>query len=295
MQLPIINTILPVLLASLLAVNLAATTTGPENGALYIHGGGAFNAGEFVQLVKKATGKAQPTICVITTPQGERRKKGYKAGQPFRLVTTLKERFQLKNVTELYTLSKKEANSPEFYSLIDNADGIHMSGGNQCFLTNTFLETESLAAMKRLLERGGVISGSSAGAQVQSSFMTRGDYTRRLILGDKRHQKGFGFVSNSAFDVHVEERDREQDLFQVFRAKPSQLQDRYLDTKKLLGIGIDQNTAIIVVKNQFRVSGRGNVYLFDPHKWEESSGKISYQILHNGAIFDMVERRVLKE
>ena len=97
MQLPIINTILPVLLASLLAANLAATTTGPENGALYIHGGGAFNAGEFVQLVKKATGKAQPTICVITTPQGERRKKGYKSGEPFRLVTTLKERFQLEN------------------------------------------------------------------------------------------------------------------------------------------------------------------------------------------------------
>ena len=174
---------------------LQGETLGPENGVLYIHGGGSFNAREFVNIAIKASGKEQPVIRVITTPQGKRRAADFKRGSPFRLVKSLKDRFGLEQVTELYTLSKKEANLPEIYGLIDNADAVHMSGGNQCFLTDAFLGTETLAALNRLLERGGIISGSSAGAQVQSSFMTRGDYNRgRIILGDKKHQEGFGFV-----------------------------------------------------------------------------------------------------
>jgi len=49
--------------------------------------------------------------------------------------------------------------------------------------------TKTLAALQRLLDRGGVIAGRSAGVQVQSSFMTRGDYTRRGIVGDKKLRK----------------------------------------------------------------------------------------------------------
>lgn len=209
------------------------------------------------------------------------------------MVTALKERFQLQTVTELYTLSREEANAPAFYEQIDSADAIHISGGNQSYLTDIFLDTETLAALFRLLERGGVISGSSAGAQVQSSFMTRGDYKRRVILGDKKHQTGFGFVTNSAFDVHVEERDRENDLLQLFRAKPSQLQNKDLNTHELLGIGIDQGTAITVVKTTFKVSGQGQVYIFDPHQWKDDPGKWTYYSLESGTVFDMKARKVV--
>ena len=62
----------------------------------------------------KASKKEQPVICVITIPRGKRRAADYKRGTPFRLVKTLKERFGIEQVTELYTLSKKDANLPEF-------------------------------------------------------------------------------------------------------------------------------------------------------------------------------------
>ena len=267
---------------------LWAQTTGPENGALYIHGGGRFNTGEFVDLVKEHTQKAQPVIRVITTPRGPRRQARREKGEIWRMVTAL-TRFGLTDVSEFYTLSRDEADSSAFYGEIDRADAIFMSGGNQSYLTDTFLDTETLAAMHRLLERGGVIGGSSAGAQVQSSFMTRGDYLKREILGDKKHQQGFDFVTNSAFDVHVEERNRENDLFQVFEAKKSQLQQRNLDTSQLLGIGIDQGTAITVIKNHLRVSGTGIVRIFDPLHWE---GKEPfYHDLKSGAIFDLSTRK----
>ena len=267
-----------------------AQTRGPENGILYIHGGGGLNIREFVDLAREASGKSQPEICVITTPQGKRRASDFKRGVPFRLVATLEERLGIETVTELYTLSKKDANKPEFYGKVDAADAVFMTGGNQCFLTDAFLGTETLAALHRVLERGGVIGGSSAGAQVQSSFMTRGDYQRRVILGDRKRQVGFGFVRNAAFDVHVEERNREKHLFQVFLAKPNQLQDRNLNTHALLGIGIDQGTAITVRQDRFRVSGRGKVYLFNPELWGEDKTAWSYQTLQAGAAYNLKER-----
>lgn len=272
---------------------LHAKTTGPEKGVLYIHGGGGFSAQEFIALAKETSGKGQPAICVITTPQGNRRAEGFKEGVPFRLVDTLKNRFGMEQVEELYTLSRKDGDKAAFYGMIDRADAVHMSGGNQCFLTDAFLGTETLAALYRLLERGGVISGSSAGAQVQSSFMTRGDYTRRQILGDKKHQEGFGFVKNAAFDVHVEERDRENDLLEMFRARKSDLQDKALNPLELLGIGIDQATAIIVRKNVFRVTGRGQVYVFNPELWGEDPQEWDYETLQSGSSYDMKLRRVL--
>lgn len=272
---------------------LTAQTTGPENGTLYIHGGGKLNTGEFVTLVQKQTGKDQPVFRIITTAQGGRRETAYEKGETWRMVETLRNRFDLNDVEELYTLSPERANERDFYEEIDHADAIFMSGGNQSFLTDAFLGTESYAAMKRLLERGGVIGGSSAGAQVQSSFMTRGDYQKRTILGDREHQQGFEFITNSAFDVHIEERNREKHLFQIYLAKKSQLQDPDLDTTQILGMGIDQGTALIVFNNQLRVSGLGVVRIFDPHQWREQ--KPFYQELKPGEFYSLTKRRKLSK
>ena len=281
-------------MAPFMTNTLQGETTGPERGILLVHGGGSFDVGEFVELAKKASGKEQPVIRIITTPQGKRRADDFQRGVPFRLVSKLNQRYKLKHVSELYTLSKEEANTAAFFEQIDSADAVFMSGGNQCYLTDAFIGTETLAALERLLARGGVIGGCSAGAQVQSSFMTRGDYTKRTILGDKEHQAGFSFVQNAAFDVHVEERNREDDLFQLFRAKKQQLQNQRLDPLDLLGIGIDQGTAIVVTQNQFRVTGKGQVYVFDPRQWGAWADTWSYQTLKPGTLFDMKLRKVIE-
>ncbi|MDB4385256.1 cyanophycinase [Opitutaceae bacterium] len=273
-----------------LTFSLTAQTTGPANGALYIHGGGRVNMAEFVTLVKTTTGKSDPVVRVITTAQGRRRIQPLKNGEEFPVVIRLREQHGLSDVQELYTLSPREGNDPKFCGQIDDADAVYMTGGNQSFLTDAFLETETLSALQRLLERGGVIGGASAGAQVQSSFMTRGDFKKREILGDKKHQIGFGFVTHSAFDVHVEERDRENDLYQVFNARKRQLQDRSLATDQLLGIGIDQGTAAIVIQNKLSVSGPGLVRIFDPQQWSESR-KPFYLELADGDTFDLKTRR----
>src|SRR3981189_1191446 len=64
----------------------------------------------------------------------------------------------------------------------------------------------------------------------------------------KGHERGFGFIPNSAIDQHVSERHRERDMEPVVAAHP-----------KLLGIGIDPNTVIVVHEDQFEVLGSGKV------------------------------------
>lgn len=94
--------------------------------------------------------------------------------------------------------------------------------------------------------------------------------------------------------MHVEERNRERDLLKLFKAQPKQLQNKELNPLELLGIGIDQGTAITVIKNHFRVSGRGQVYIFDPLTWGDEQKEWTYKTLPSGTIFNMKTREVIE-
>ena len=136
--------------ATLLQAETRLETRGPATGALYISGGGKLDLAEFVELVRRTTRQASPIIRVMTTSQGKRRQAEIEQGKEFRLLTSLQAKFGLKQSTELFTLSREEANTPEFYGEIDTADAVFMAGGNQCYFTDTFLDTETLAALRRL-------------------------------------------------------------------------------------------------------------------------------------------------
>ena len=113
-----------------------------------------------------------------------------------------------------------------------------------------------------MLERGGVIGGSSAGATIQGSFLVRGDTeTNEIMMGN--HQEGFGFLPNSAVDQHLLARDRQYDLIPVIEAHP-----------ELLGIGIDENTALVVQGDTARVVGESLVAFYDSRRWEQADSTL---------------------
>jgi cyanophycinase len=273
-----------------LTLSVFAQTSGPAHGALFIHGGGGLSIKEFIQLSKRISGKEAPRFLVISTAQGKNRLRDFTKSR--KMVAKINRLVDQEVATELFTLDREFADSDELVAKIDAVDAIFMGGGNQCYLTDTFLGTRGLEAMHRLLERGGVIGGSSAGAQVQSSFMTRGDYKKRQILGDKKHQEGFAFLANAALDVHVGGRKRETDLLQVFSAKKRQLQNKNLDTQDLLGIGIDQGTAITVIGDTLTVSGSGKVYIFNPKLWDTPKSAF-YINLSDGQSYDLKQRTLV--
>lgn len=85
-----------------------------------------------------------------------------------------------------------------------------------------------------MLDRGGVTSGSSAGASIIGSFLARGDTANNTaMIGD--HTVGFGYLKNAAIDQRVLVRNGHFDMLEITRAYP-----------ELLGLAIDEDTALVV-------------------------------------------------
>jgi cyanophycinase len=126
-----------------------------------------------------------------------------------------------------------------------------------------------------VLERGGVIGGSSAGATIQGSYLVRGARDGNDILMAKGYEQGFGYLRGVAIDQHILPRHRTDDLVQVIGAHP-----------ELLGLGIDESTAVVVEGDRFEVIGRGVVGVYDG---KNHDGK-RYYFLAPGERFDLKER-----
>jgi len=144
--------------------------------------------------------------------------------------------------------------------------------------------------LNKVLERGGIIGGHSAGASIQGSYLARGG--RELndnykIINDT--EIGFGFVTNTTFDQHHLERNRQYDMFDLLKIRP-----------ELLGIGLDQNTAILVQGNKFEVIGDKYVAIYDGTFWSNyfneidtlETGRDKFYVLKNGEKYNLKERRV---
>jgi cyanophycinase len=144
-------------------------------------------------------------------------------------------------------------------------------------LADSYLDTRVHEELWNLLDRGGVIGGSSAGASIQGSFMVRGDsQTNTIMMGD--HQVGLGFLRGVGVDQHLLMRNRQFDMLEVIEARPD-----------LLGIGLDENTAIVVQGDNFEVMGQGYVAIYDAGATLDSGGK--FYFLAPGDRFDMATRQ----
>ncbi|NNE65616.1 MAG: cyanophycinase [Pyrinomonadaceae bacterium] len=257
---------------------LPQTTTGPDKGTLIVHGGGRMQddiAQKFIELAGCDDGK----IVVVPTAAG-----GDNFGE--RSLEIFKK-YGARNVTLLHTRDRKTANSEEFIKPLKEATAVWFGGGRQWRLVDAYSGTKAEEAFREVLERGGVVGGSSAGATIQGSFLARGDTRNNQIMsGD--HKNGFGYIKNVAIDQHVIARNRQFDMFDILKERP-----------ELLGLGIDENTAIIVKKNEFEVVGENYVVVYDGTFWSREGTslktvpKAPFYFLRRGDRYDLANRKVI--
>ena len=190
------------------------------------------------------------------------------------VINGLKHVFGVQDVIVLDTTDRAKANSTQFVAPLKQATFVYIDGGRQWRLTDAYLNTKVVRELRNVLKRGGVIAGSSAGASVLASYLVRGDPKTADVVMAEGHERGFGFLANSAIDQHVSERGRQHDLEPVIAAHP-----------KLLGIGIDPDTIIVVKGNEFEVVGKGKVFITE-------AGHPLYSI-SSGGHFDLRRRKLL--
>ena len=274
--------LLPLLLLSL-ATGLTAQTTGPANGSLVVAGGGQLGDTILQTFIQLAGGPDAPLV-VIPTAAGQ---DSY--DQDAGIADDLR-RLGARDVVVLHTNDRAEADRPDFTAAIERAGGVWFGGGRQWRLVDAYGGTRSEQAFHDVPARGGVIGGSSAGATIQGSYLARGDTeNNQVMMGD--HEAGFGFIQNIAIDQHVLARNRQFDLFTILDAKP-----------ELLGVGIDEGTAMIVRGDTFTVLGRSYVLVYDRSFWsregsdskELPASERQFYFLRTGDRYDMKDRRVLR-
>jgi cyanophycinase len=252
-------------------------TTGPAKGSLIIVGGSMRDPAILERFFELGGGKDQPYI-VIPTAGGDNFSEASK-----KRAAGILTRAGATNVTVLHTKDRDEANSNAFINPIKSAKGVWFGGGRQWRIVDSYAGTKTEDEFHNVLKRGGVIAGSSAGATIQGSYLARGDTKNNTtMMGD--HEEGFSFIKNIAIDQHLLQRNRQFDLVEIIKAKP-----------ELLGIGIDENTGIVVTGDEFEVVGLSYVAVFDHKLWQANAEKETFQpffLLRKGDKFNMKERSV---
>ncbi len=278
--------LLSFLLLAVLSISVSAQkheTIGPEKGALILAGGGALGEEIISKFVELAGGK-NATIIVIPTASGAER---FDENSGF--IKQLKD-YGATKVSLLHTYNREVANSYNFVKPLQKATGVWFTGGRQWRLVDAYAGTKTEKALRKVLHKGGVIGGSSAGATIQGSYLTRGDtHTNQIMMGD--HEEGFSYIKNIAIDQHVLARNRHFDMFEILEKRP-----------ELLGIGIDEGTAMIVQKNAFEVIGVSKVLIYDGTFWSRNLDDIEnpprtekvFYMLQHGDCYNMKERKVIQ-
>ena len=155
---------------------------------------------------------------------------------------------QVQELTFLHTRSPDIANEAEFCAPLARATGVWFIGGVQSRITDAYLGTQAEQEFHGVLRRGGVIGGTSAGAAVMTQVMIR-----RGIPGGADLGRGFGFFPNAVIDQHFLKRNRTPRLMSVL-----------LDHPGHFGLGIDEETAVVVQDNMLSVIGNSQAVVCHP-------------------------------
>ena len=259
-----------------------STEYGPPNGTLLIVGGGRLDGTGIYEKFIDLAGGPDAKFVIVPTAGGNRTRDGkireYKEEEV--IASWLKR--GVKNVRMLHTHDPAVADSEAFVQPLRDANAVWFNGGRQWNIVDSYANTLTYREFHKVLERGGVIGGSSAGATIQGAYLVRGDTSgSAMVMTDEaNHEEAFKFLRKTAIDQHINARNRWDDLVPVIEKRP-----------ELLGIGLSEATAIVVTGDTFEVMGTWKVAVHDNTRlyqpWEKP-----YFVLSPGDLYNMKTREI---
>jgi cyanophycinase len=266
------------------AQTAAAPEYGPARGTLVIVGGGNLEGTGIQERFIELAGGPEAKFVIVPTAGGNRNREGALITYTEEEVVRPWVRRGLKHVKMLHTHDPKVADTEAFVKDVRDANAVWFNGGRQWNIVDSYAGTLTYRELHKVLERGGVIGGSSAGATIQGEYLVRGDTSgpNVMMTEEPSHQEAFKFLRRTAIDQHINARNRWDDLIPVIQKFPN-----------LLGIGLSEGTAIVVKGDTFEVIGKWKVAVHDntrPYQpWEKP-----YFVLSPGDVYNMKGRRIEK-
>jgi cyanophycinase len=246
---------------------------GPRRGAILAAGGGELDAEIYGRFLTLSGGPDKAHIVLIPTAGAE--DGSHDAWTALEALQKLGAR----HIEVLHTRNRRVADLDAFAAPLKDATGVWISGGRQYRLVDVYLGTRTQTELAAVLARGGVIGGNSAGASVLASYLLRGGETSNQVVVDHDRALGFGFLKGVALDQHLLARGRENDLIDVLRNHP-----------ELLGIGIDEGTALVVTGDVGSVIGSGRVAIYD---FTDPLAIIPLRYMVRGDAYDLGARQMV--
>lgn len=223
-----------------LSVLILATTVDAQEelalGTVIAHGGGALTQ-EVVDTLRELCGDPAKLV-IIPTADRIASGKTYK-----KYLIEQWKRMGFDEVTVLHTNSREEAQKSSFVVPIMNARCVWIGGGSQSRLEDIYVGTAVQDALHALLDRGGVIAGSSAGAAIMSDIIIR--------QGNPEPEEGRGFAlvpENVILDQHFVAQQRQPRLLKMLERHPGHI-----------GFGIDEDTALVFHGDKHFILGKSMV------------------------------------
>jgi cyanophycinase len=245
---------------------------GPARGTVFVVGGGSMGPEVYKAFIDAAGG---PDALIVDIPNaGGADSVSANTGQAWR-------NNGAKNVVVLFTRDRKIADTDSFTAVLKKAGGVWFEGGRQFHIVQDYGGTKTERAIMEVLERGGVIGGSSAGASILGDFMVRGAPSNdNMIMDYPGYEKAFGYLRNVGIDQHVVARSRLADL-------ADSIIPRY---PTLLGISEDEGTAWVIRGDTGRIIGRNKAFVYNG---TQNDPEAPFLTLHPGDAYDLNARRVI--
>ena len=206
-------------------------------GSLVIHGGGPVADSVRSRFVELAGGHEARLVIIPTAGISADDANAQTVLEPWK-------KCDLASVVLLHTRSRGRANDPAFVKPLTEATGVWLGGADQSRLAEAYLDTAVARELHKLLARGGVIGGTSAGAAVMSTVMITGGNPEATV------GRGFGFLPGFVVDQHFLRRKRQDRLVGVLAKNPG-----------LVGLGVDEETAAVVRGRELTVMGKSSAVI----------------------------------
>ena len=257
-----------------------------KRGELLIIGGKEDKEGECL-ILKKIVEKTKGGKLVVLTAASEFADELWKGYQ------LLFRELGLRKVDHLEISGPDDARDPALMKVLENASSIFFTGGDQLKITTKIGGTPIEDSILKIFNSGGLIAGTSAGASVMGQTMlVGGGNSESHKVGNWMMAPGLGLASGMIIDQHFAQRGRIGRLLGAVALNPG-----------ILGIGIDEDTAVLVENGFFQVMGSNAVYVIDGHNVTDtniseasadqtmSMHDVRLHILAHDEIFDFKNRR----